>query len=67
MEALARALALIEIESPEELADLMDATISAKNRFYHRGGYAQYQLVFGRSPRLPQSLLSDDPYDEAGL
>ena len=44
-EALAKALTLIEIETPEELAELMDATISANNRFYNRGGYAPYQLV----------------------
>ena len=59
-EALAESLAIIDIESPEELAELMEATISANHRFDNRGGYDPYQLVFGRLPRLPQSLLSDD-------
>ncbi|MDA8609482.1 hypothetical protein N9L19_01045 [bacterium] len=66
-EAVAKALALVDVESPEELAELMDASVSAKNRFYNRGGYAPYQLVFGRLPRLPQALLADDANDEAGL
>ena len=66
-EASAKAFGVIEMEPPEEVAELMNATVSAKHRLYNRGGYAPYQIVFGRMPCLSQSLLSDDPYDEAGL
>ena len=37
-----------------------------KNRYFHRSGYSPYQLVLGENPRLPRSLLSDDPLDDVG-
>lgn len=48
---------------PETLAQLVT---SHKNRWFHRGGYSPYQLVFGVNPRVPLELLSDDHMIIAG-
>ena len=48
----------------EELELLLCETVSAKNRYYNRGGFSPYQLVFGTAPRLPQDLLSDGFLDQ---
>eukprot|EP00435_Cladocopium_sp_Y103_P028304 s1227_g7.t1 len=48
------------IESSAELEDLMTMMVNFKNKYFHRGGYSPYQLVFGINPRLPADLLSDD-------
>jgi hypothetical protein len=65
--ALVKALRTSSVANLQELDDLMDALVGAKNRYYNRGGFSPCQLVFGANPRLPQSLLSDDPSDEVGL
>ena len=62
-----KALEQNQIDNREELEELMDSVVSAKNRNYNRGGHAPAQFAFGKNPRLPQSLLSDDPMDEIGL
>ena len=39
----------------KQLSTVVAECCGAKNRFYHRGGYSPYQLVFGSNPRLPQN------------
>ena len=48
------------IQSSAELEALAHMVVSHKNRWFHRGGYSPYQLVFGINPRVPLELLSDD-------
>ena len=48
------------VESSAELDDLMTMLVGFKNKYFHRGGFSPFQLVFGISPRLPADLLNDD-------
>ena len=48
------------IQSSQELETLAVLVAAHKNRWFHRGGYSPYQLVFGVNPRIPLELLSDD-------
>ena len=48
------------INNAEELADLVSLIAAQKNRYFHRGGFSPYQLVFGANPRIPFELLGDD-------
>ncbi len=41
------------ISSLAELEWLIAEVVAAKNRFFHRGGFSPFQLVFGENPRLP--------------
>ena len=49
------------VETSAELEDLMNMLVGFKNKYFHRGGFSPFQLVFGISPRLPADLPSDDP------
>ena len=51
---------------PNDLEELILATVSCKNRWYSRGGYSPCQRVFGVNPRVPTELLSDDALQELG-
>ena len=42
------------------MADLVSLIAAQKNRYFHRGGFSPYQLVFGANPRIPFELLGDD-------
>eukprot|EP00969_Alexandrium_andersonii_P070441 3108639-Alexandrium_andersonii.AAC.1 len=44
----------------------MTAAVTAKNRYFHRGGHTPMQLVYGVSLRLPFELLSDEAHDLVG-
>ena len=48
------------VTSSKELEELTHMLVSFKNKYFHRGGFSPFQLVFGISPRLPADLLSDD-------
>eukprot|EP00435_Cladocopium_sp_Y103_P074255 s37_g47.t1 len=48
------------VQSSVELEMLAAMTVAHKNRWFHRGGFSPYQLVFGVNPRIPFELLSDD-------
>ena len=48
------------ISDAEELTDLARMVVSQKNRYFHRGGFSPYQLVFGANPKIPFELLGDD-------
>jgi hypothetical protein len=54
------------VRSSIELETLAQLVTSHKNRWFHRGGYSPYQLVFGVNPRVPLELLSDDHMIIAG-
>ena len=43
----------LDLRSLAELDELLCQTVSAKNRFFHRGGFSPYQLVFGENPAFP--------------
>lgn len=53
------------ISSPQDLEELLISLTSCKNRWYHRGGYSPYQLVFGCNPNIPFDLLCDNSQDVA--
>ena len=44
----------------EDLDALLVHLVNCKNRWFSRGGFSPYQLVFGQNPRVPVELLSDD-------
>ncbi|OLQ04125.1 hypothetical protein AK812_SmicGene12846 [Symbiodinium microadriaticum] len=48
------------LQNWEDLDDYLHEMISVKNRWLSRGGVSPTQLVFGRLPRVPGDLLSDD-------
>jgi len=48
------------VSDAEELTELVRLVASQKNRYFHRGGFSPYQLVFGCNPRIPFELLGDD-------
>ena len=48
------------LQSSADLEMLAIMVTSHKNRWFHRGEYSPYQLVFGVNPRVPLELLSDD-------
>ena len=50
-------------ESLQDLAQLLYACESAKNRFSNRSGFSPTQRQIGQWPRLPSSLLSDEAID----
>ena len=57
-------------ETPTTMAEwiaLGELCCSVRNRYQNRSGYSPLQRVFGFSPRLPASLLSDDAIDPAYL
>ena len=54
------------VMSLEELELLACEVVSCKNRYYNRGGYSPYQLVFGVAQRLPHDLLADGFLDGVG-
>lgn len=55
------------IRSSQDLETLTQMITSRKNRWFHRGGFSPFQLVFGVNPRVPLELLSDDQMMVAGL
>ena len=55
------------ISNLQDLICLSNEVVAAKNKFFHRGGFSPYQLVFGQNPHLPCELISDDPSDMVGL
>ena len=48
------------LQSWEDLDDFLREMTSVKNRWLSRGGVSPTQLVFGKMPRVPGDLLSDD-------
>ena len=46
-----------------ELDSLAGSVVAARNRWFHRAGFAPLQRIFGFSPRLPNSVLADDLLD----
>ena len=55
------------LQSSRDLEILAIQTVAHKNRWFHRGGFSPYQLVFGINPRIPLELLSDDHRQVPGL
>ena len=51
----------------EGLDQISHWVVEYKNRFFHRGGYIPVQPVFGKNPRLPHEILSDEVKDVVGL
>ena len=51
----------MQATSTWEIDVCTSATNNAKNKSMRRGGRSPEQNVFGRMPRLPQMLLSDEP------
>ena len=49
-------------KTAEDFVDCVLQTQVAKNSLITEAGASPYQLVFGRSPRVPQELLQDDPH-----
>lgn len=47
----------------EEVPIVIAEVVSSRNRFMDRYGFSPMQRVFGRSLRLPASLMSSDAYD----
>ena len=47
----------------EEIDRLATEALEARNRYINRSGYSAHQRVYGKSLRLPASLMSDDPVD----
>ena len=47
----------------EEQEALIWQCVEAKNRYANRSGFTPQQRVFGRTTRLPRSMLSDDIID----
>jgi hypothetical protein len=50
-------------ESELEFALAVSETQIARNRYMNRAGFSPFQRVFGTTPRLPASMLSDDYLD----
>ena len=50
----------------EELDWLLAWVVHYKDRFFHRGGNSPMQMVFGKNPRLPLEILSDEASDVPG-
>ncbi|CAE7735919.1 unnamed protein product [Symbiodinium sp. CCMP2592] len=48
------------LQTWEDLDDFLHEMVSVKNRWLSRGGVSPTQLVFGKMPRIPGDLLSDD-------
>ena len=48
------------LQNWEDLDDYLHEMLSVKNRWLSRGGVSPTQLVFGKLPRVPGDLLSDD-------
>eukprot|EP00959_Pyramimonas_sp_CCMP1952_P398864 8358136-Pyramimonas_sp.AAC.1 len=65
-EGLSKAALAVSPTSWEETDLLLCEVVASKNRGFHRGGYSPSQLVFGQNPRMPRSLLFDDPLDLVG-
>ena len=55
------------VRSSKELETLAVNVVAHKNKWFHRGGFSPYQLVFGVNPRVPLELLSDDQMIVPGL
>lgn len=55
------------VQSSQELELLAQLVTCHKNRWFHRGGFSPYQLVFGVNPRIPLELLSDDQMVVPGI
>ena len=54
------------VSTAEELDLLACEAAACKNRYFNRGGFSPYQLVFGTAPRLPHDLLADGFLDRVG-
>ena len=48
---------------PEEIDQAVAQVVAAHNQLYDKAGFSPNQRVFGRSLRLPASILSDDKLD----
>ena len=53
------------IMSAEDLEEMLIYLVCHKNRWFSRGGFSPYQLVFGVNPSIPSDLLGDQPQDMA--
>ena len=47
----------------QEMRIAIAETVWTRNQYYDRSGYSPHQRVFGSTPRVPASLLSDDAID----
>ena len=55
----------LDVINDDELEAFGSWCSSIRNRYTSRSGYSPVQRVFGFSPRLPNSLTSDDPIGPA--
>ena len=53
------------ITNAEDLENMLIYLVCHKNRWFNKGGYSPYQLVFGQNPSIPSDLLGDRPQDLA--
>ena len=51
--------------NPEEFADCVLQTQTAKNAVISESGASPYQLVFGRNPKVPDAVIADTRYQRS--
>ena len=56
-----------EVEGGQLIVMSPKTWVREKKRWFNRGGYSPYQLVFGVNPRVPLELLSDDQIVVPGI
>ena len=57
----------LAIVTSNEQEIVLAQALDARNRFANRSGFSAHQRVYGRSLRLPGSLMSDDPLDRMAM
>ena len=55
------------VQSEADLEEFLIGLATAKNKWYHRGGFTPLQIAFGQNPRVPHELLADEELGEIGL
>ncbi|CAE7655781.1 GIP [Symbiodinium sp. CCMP2592] len=62
-EKLATVIDEAAVRDGQEMRLAISETVWTRNQYYDRSGYSPHQRVFGSSPRVPATLLSDDMID----
>ena len=62
-EKLAKVIDEATVIDGEEMKIAISETLWTRNMYYDRSGYSPHQRVFGSTPRVPMSMLSDDMID----
>ena len=63
-EKLAAVMDEATVVTGDELKIAIAETLWTRNMYYDRSGYSPHQRVFGSTPRVPMSMLSDDMIDK---